>query len=89
MKGSYQINDSIISGNISNHQDSNVKLKYVLFGRKYIRNPPTVTVGPEQHYNKSTGEWEAIEKTETQKTVKGLILIVNQNCRHYHQYILT
>ena len=71
MKGSYQINDSIISGNISNHQDSNVKLKYVLFGRKYIRNPPTVTVGPEQHYNKSTGEWEAIEKTETPKNSEG------------------
>ncbi|MEA2033387.1 MAG: hypothetical protein U9N41_07390, partial [Euryarchaeota archaeon] len=67
MKGSYQINDAVISGNISNYYDSNVKLKYLLMGRKYTPNPPTATIGPAEHYNKSTGKGEVIEKTETPK----------------------
>ena len=71
MKGSYQINDTVISGNISNHYDSNIKLKYILFGRKYIQNPPTVTIGPAEQYNKFTGQWEVIEKTETLKNSEG------------------
>ena len=71
MKGSYQINDTVISGNISNHYDSNIKLKYILFGRKYIQNPPTVTIGPAEQYNKSTGQLEVIEKTEILKNSGG------------------
>ncbi|MCJ7650955.1 MAG: hypothetical protein MUP85_20275 [Candidatus Lokiarchaeota archaeon] len=70
MKGSYQINDTILSGNISNHHDSNINLKYILFARKYILNPPTVTIGPAEQYNKSTGQWEVIDKTETQKNIE-------------------
>ena len=78
MKGSYQINDSIIIGNISNHQDSNIKLKYILFGRKYIRDPPTVTFGPEEQYNESTGQWEVTNKTEIQKSI-GTVDVPSKN----------
>lgn len=70
MKGSYQINDTVISGNISNHYDSNIKLKYILFSRKYVHNPPTAKFGPEEHYNKSTGQIEVIE-TEIPKNIEG------------------
>lgn len=70
MKGSYQINDTVISGNIHNHHDSNIKLKYISFGRKYIQNPPTVTIGPEEQYNKSTDQLEVIDNTETPKNIE-------------------
>jgi len=70
MKGSYQINDTVMSGNISNHHDSNIKLKYVLFSRKYVEIPPTwAPDGPVEHYNKSTGQIEVIE-TETPKNIE-------------------
>ena len=70
MKGSYQINDIVISGNISNYYDSNIKLKYILFDRKYIPGPPTAKFGPEEHYNESAGQIEVIE-TETPQNIEG------------------
>ena len=70
MKGSYQINDTVVIGNISNHYDPNIKLKYILFSRKYVQNPPTVTIGPTEQYNESTGQGEVIEKTETLKNIE-------------------
>lgn len=70
IKSSYQINDTLLSRNISNHHDSNIILKYIFFSRKYVETPPTwAPDGPVEQYNISTGQWEVADKTESQKNI--------------------
>lgn len=62
MRGSYQINNTTISGNISNYRDSNIKLDYLLKGRK-VAPGIKIKFGPTEHYNESTKQVEVIPYT--------------------------
>lgn len=66
MKGSYQIEDTVISGDITNYEDSNIKLKYLLKGRK-VAPGIKIKIGPEEHYNESTGQVEVTEPTKNEE----------------------